>query len=54
MERAVLVYTTWPSIVEAEQGAAALSRQGWRPASTLPGDDFAHWWEGKTDGRTRR
>jgi len=31
MERAVLVYTTWPTIVEAERSGRA--RGGWRPAS---------------------
>ena len=31
MERAVLVYTTWPSIVEAERAGRAIVSGGSRP-----------------------
>ena len=38
MERAVLVYTTWPSIVEAERaGRAIVERRLARSASTIEG-----------------
>lgn len=47
MERAVLVYTTWPSIVEAEQAGRTLVE--WRVAACvniLPGMISHYWWEG--------
>ena len=34
MERALLVYTTYPSIVEAERAGRSIEERGWPPAST--------------------
>src|SRR4029077_17711796 len=60
MERAVLVYTTWPSIAEAEGGGAAIV-SGWRAGraigerrlaacvNILPGMVSHYWWEGKIE-----
>ena len=50
MERAVLVYTTWPSIVEAEAAGRKIVEQ--RLASCvniLPGMISHYWWEGKIE-----
>ena len=50
MERAVLVYTTWPSIVEAEQAGRSVVE--WRLAACvniLPGMISHYWWEGKIE-----
>ena len=50
MERAVLVYTTWPSIVEAEQaGRAILGRRLAACVNILPGMISHYWWEGKVE-----
>ena len=51
MERAVFVYTTWPSVVEAEQaGRALVERRLWRPASTSCRAWVSlYWWEGKVE-----
>jgi periplasmic divalent cation tolerance protein len=48
MERAVLVYTTWPSIVEAEQaGRSIVERRLAASVNILPGMISHYWWEGK-------
>jgi periplasmic divalent cation tolerance protein len=42
MERAVLVYTTWPSIVEAEAA-------GRKIVEKMPGMISHYWWQGKIE-----
>jgi len=50
MERAVLVYTTWPSIVEAEQaGRAIVEKRLAACVNILPGMISHYWWEGKLE-----
>jgi len=50
MERAVLVYTTWPSIVEAERaGRAMVERRLAACVNILPGMISHYWWEGKIE-----
>src|SRR5262245_395359 len=50
MERAVLVYTTWPSIVEAEQaGRSIVERRFAACVNILPGMISHYWWEGKIE-----
>jgi periplasmic divalent cation tolerance protein len=50
MERAVLVYTTWPSIVEAEQaGRAIVEKRLAACVNILPGMISHYWWEGKIE-----
>jgi periplasmic divalent cation tolerance protein len=50
MERAVLVYTTWPSIVEAEQaGRAIVERRLAACVNILPGMISHYWWQGKIE-----
>jgi len=50
MERAVLVYTTWPSIVEAEQaGRIIVERRLAACVNILPGMISHYWWEGKIE-----
>ena len=50
MERAVLVYTTWPSIVEAEKaGREIVERRLAACVNILPGMISYYWWEGKID-----
>jgi periplasmic divalent cation tolerance protein len=50
MERAVLVYTTWPSIVEAEEaGRAIVERRLAACVNILPGMISHYWWEGKIE-----
>ena len=50
MERAVLVYTTWPSIVEAERaGRAMVERRLAACVNILPGMVSHYWWEGKIE-----
>ena len=50
MERAVFVYTTWPSIVEAEQaGKALVERRLAACVNILPGMVSLYWWEGKIE-----
>ncbi len=47
MERAVLVYTTWPSIVEAERaGRALVERHLCACVNILPGMISHYWWQG--------
>jgi periplasmic divalent cation tolerance protein len=48
MERAVLVYTTYPSLVEAETaGRAAVEERLAACVNILPGMVSHYWWEGK-------
>ncbi len=50
MERAVLVYTTYPSIVEAEQaGLAIVEKRLAACVNIIPGMISHYWWEGKVD-----
>jgi periplasmic divalent cation tolerance protein len=50
MERAVLVYTTWPSIVEAEQaGRAIVEKRLAACVNILPGMVSHYWWQGKIE-----
>jgi periplasmic divalent cation tolerance protein len=50
VERAVLVYTTYPSIVEAEQaGRAIVARRLAACANILPGMVSHYWWQGKIE-----
>ncbi len=50
MERAVLVYTTWPSIVEAERaGRAIVERRLAACVNILPGMVSHYWWKGKIE-----
>ena len=47
MERAVFVYTTWPSIVEAERaGRAVVERHLCACVNILPGMISHYWWQG--------
>jgi periplasmic divalent cation tolerance protein len=50
MERAVLVYTTWPSIVEAEAaGRKIVERRLAACVNILPGMISHYWWAGKIE-----
>jgi periplasmic divalent cation tolerance protein len=50
MERAVLVYTTWPSIVEAEAaGRKIVERRLAASVNILPGTISHYWWQGKIE-----
>ena len=50
MERAVFVYTTWPSIVEAEEaGRSLVERRLAACVNILPGMVSLYWWEGKIE-----
>ncbi len=50
MERAVFVYTTYPSIVEAEEaGRALVERRLCACVNILPGMISLYWWQGKVD-----
>src|SRR5581483_269877 len=50
MERAVFVYTTWPSAVEAEQaGRTLVERRLAACVNILPGMVSLYWWERKVD-----
>ncbi len=50
MERAVLVYTTWPSIVEAERaGRAIVEKRLAACVNVLPGMVSHYWWQGKIE-----
>ena len=50
MERAVLVYTTWPSIVEAERaGRSIVERRLAACVNILPGMVSHYWWQGKIE-----
>jgi periplasmic divalent cation tolerance protein len=47
MQRAVFVYTTWPSIVEAERaGRALVERRLCACVNILPGMVSLYWWQG--------
>ena len=47
MERAVIVYTTWPSVVEAERaGRAIVERRLAACVNILPGMIYHYWWQG--------
>ena len=50
MERAVFVYTTWPSTVEAETaGRAIVERRLAACVNILPVMISHYWWEGKLE-----
>ena len=50
MERAVFVYTTYPSIVEAEAaGRSLVERRLAACVNILPGMVSLYWWQGKID-----
>jgi len=50
MERAVLVYTTFPSLVEAEKtGRAIVERRLAACVNILPGMISHYWWQGKLE-----
>ncbi|HEY4142064.1 MAG TPA: divalent-cation tolerance protein CutA [Pseudolabrys sp.] len=50
MERAVLVYTTWPSIVEAEGAGRAIVEQRLAACvNIVPGMISHYWWEGRLE-----
>ena len=50
MERAALVYTTYPSIVEAEQaGRALVERRLCACVNILPGMVSHYWWQGAVE-----
>ena len=50
MERAVLVYTTWPSFVEAERsGRVLVERRLAACVNILPGMISHYWWQGKLE-----
>ena len=54
LERAVLVYTTFPSIGEAEQaGQALLERRLCACVNILPGMVSFYWWKGGNRPRRR-
>jgi len=50
MERAVLVYTTWPSVVEAERsGGALVERRLAACVNILPGMISHYLWQGRLE-----
>jgi periplasmic divalent cation tolerance protein len=50
MERAVFVYTTYPSIVEAERAGQALVKSRLCACVNIfPGMVSFYWWQGKVD-----
>lgn len=50
MERAVFVYTTYPSIVEAESaGHALVERRLCACVNILPGMVSFYWWQGEVE-----
>jgi periplasmic divalent cation tolerance protein len=50
LERAVFVYTTYPSVVEAEQAGRALVEQRLCACvNILPGMVSLYWWQDKVD-----
>jgi periplasmic divalent cation tolerance protein len=50
MERAAFVYTTYPSIVEAEgAGRALVERRLCACVNILPGMVSLYWWQGKVE-----
>jgi periplasmic divalent cation tolerance protein len=49
-QRAVFVYTTYPSIVEAEQaGRSLVERRLCACVNILPGMISLYWWQGKVE-----
>jgi periplasmic divalent cation tolerance protein len=50
MERALLVYTTYPSIVEAERAGRAIVEERLAAcANILPGMVSHYWWQGSVE-----
>jgi periplasmic divalent cation tolerance protein len=50
MERAVIVYTTWPALVEAERaGRRIVERRLAACVNILPGMVSHYWWEGRLE-----
>ncbi len=50
MERAVIVYTTWPSVVEAERaGRDLVAKRLAACVNILPGMISHYWWHGALD-----
>jgi periplasmic divalent cation tolerance protein len=50
MERAVLVYTTWPSIVEAElAGRSIVEKRLAASVNILAGMISHYWWQGRIE-----
>ena len=50
MERAVLLYTTYPSLVEAEEaGRALVERRLCACVNILPGMVSVYWWQGAVE-----
>src|SRR5215211_7930398 len=50
MERVVLVYTTYPSLVEAEKAGSAIVAQRLAACvNILPGMISHYWWQGKIE-----
>jgi periplasmic divalent cation tolerance protein len=50
MERAVLVYTTFPSLVEAEAvGKVIVERRLAASVNTIPGAISHYWWKGRVE-----
>lgn len=50
MERAVFVYTTYPTIVEAERaGQSLVERRLCACVNIIPGMISFYWWQGKVD-----
>lgn len=50
MDRVILVYTTFPSIVEAEKAGRAIVEQRLAACvNILPGMVSHYWWEGKIE-----
>ena len=50
MERAVFVYTTYPSVVEAERaGRALVERRLCACVNILPGMVSIYWWQGAVE-----
>ncbi|AXK79498.1 divalent-cation tolerance protein CutA [Pseudolabrys taiwanensis] len=50
MERAVLVYTTWPSVVEAERaGRQIVEKRLAACVNILPGMVSHYWWQGQIE-----
>ena len=50
MERAVIVYTTYPSLVEAEKAGRFIVEQRLAACvNILPGMVSHYWWEGKVE-----
>ena len=55
MERAILVYTTYPSVVEAERaGRAIVERRLAACVNILPGMVSHYWWQGRIERGVHR